>query len=178
VARRPVECVSYATVTGGGGPLERLRTITGNATFGLPTTAEWEFACRAGSSHALYDGTNDIVLSDITEGHKKLAWMGKVGEGENDGNGHRHTHPVGLKLPNAFGLYDTLGNVEEFTRDWHHTDPGAADVIDPELPVQESNNFHATCGGNYMRPAYRVRCCAQNGYEGGAACCGFRPYCR
>jgi formylglycine-generating enzyme required for sulfatase activity len=63
----------------------------------LPTDAEWEYAARAGSSGSRYGNLDEI------------AWY--------YGNSHFSTHPVGTKKPNAFGLYDMLGNVVE----WTHT---------------------------------------------------------
>ena len=65
----------------------------------LPTEAEWEFACRAATTTARYG-----VLDDI-------AWY--------NGNAGGTTHAVATKLPNALGLYDTLGNVLEFCQDWY-----------------------------------------------------------
>ncbi len=69
----------------------------------LPTAEEWEFVCRAGSTNdycKLEDGTEitDETLGDV-------AWY--------DENSNDHPHPVGLKKPNAFGIYDMLGNVSE-----------------------------------------------------------------
>ncbi|HNH08671.1 MAG TPA: formylglycine-generating enzyme family protein [Leptospiraceae bacterium] len=68
----------------------------------LPTEAEWEYAARA--------GTNTIWYGNLDE----IAWYDK-----NSGN---TTHPVGKKRPNAFGLYDMLGNVEEWVEDWFSED--------------------------------------------------------
>ena len=74
----------------------------------LPTEAEWEYACRAGTTSAYYTGdswTDDIGwYRDNTEGHKP--------------NDTQHPMPVGRKTPNPWGLYDMHGNVDEWCWDW------------------------------------------------------------
>jgi formylglycine-generating enzyme required for sulfatase activity len=86
---RPVEQVNWNMIQG-------FNTATG---LRLPTEAEWEFACRAGTTTALYGVLNDI------------AW-----HSDNSGD---TTHAVATKLPNALGLYDTIGNVWEWCQDLH-----------------------------------------------------------
>ena len=71
----------------------------------LPTEAEWEFACRAGTTASRYA----LPLDNI-------AWWGW---GQPGGNAGSSTHPVGQKLANALGLHDTLGNVWEWCQDWY-----------------------------------------------------------
>ncbi len=71
----------------------------------LPYEAEWEYACRAGSTTEYYWG--DTIDGDY------LWW--------DDNSGYR-THPVGNKLPNAWGLYDIIGNVAEWCMDWYDKD--------------------------------------------------------
>lgn len=89
-------------------------------TYKLPTEAQWEYACRAGSTGA-YAGLDpningpESVIRNYVNG---LAWY--------DLNSQGHTQPVGQKLPNAWGLFDMHGNVWEWCLDWHGAYPGGA----------------------------------------------------
>jgi formylglycine-generating enzyme required for sulfatase activity len=94
-ANRPVERVSWNTIQG-------FLSATG---FRLPTEAEWEYACRAGTQTPFYNASTD----DGTLG--TLAWYSP-----NSGN---QTRPVGGKLANALGFHDMLGNVWEWVNDWY-----------------------------------------------------------
>ena len=90
-----------------------------NRAFDLPTEAQWEYACRAGSGGATYDAQADL---------DELAWTsGNSAVVEGD-EAVCQTHPVGLKKPNAFGLYDMLGNVQEWVLDF--------------MPKRESSVFY------------------------------------
>jgi len=83
--------------------LGRMRTAWG-IEFDLPTEAQWEYACRAGCGDAAYAWGADVG---------EIAWYS-----DNSAIGDvRQTHVVGLKRPNAFGLYDMIGNVEEWVLD-------------------------------------------------------------
>ena len=70
----------------------------------LPSEAQWEFACRAGTTTRFYSGAEDRDLDDV-------AWYDKNSAGR--------THPVGEKKPNGFGLYDMHGNVFQWCEDWY-----------------------------------------------------------
>jgi formylglycine-generating enzyme required for sulfatase activity len=98
-AKNPVETVSWDDATEF---CVKLSSKTGR-TFRLPTEAEWEYACRAGSLSRFSFGDSDSDLGDY-------AWF--------SGNSGRTTHPVGQKEPSACGLYDMHGNVWEWCADW------------------------------------------------------------
>jgi len=114
----PVEQVSWNDVVGYANALSRNEglpecyigsTFAGLSCIGyrLPTEAEWEYAARGGTTDARYLADRDSV-----------AWSGA--------NAGGMTHPVSRKQPNAWGLYDMLGNVFEWTGDWFDAYSGAA----------------------------------------------------
>ena len=120
---RPVEQVSWNTIQG-------FCSATGMR---LPTEAEWEYACRAGTTTPFYNGSTD----DGTVG--TLAWYAP--------NSDNRTHAVGGKAPNAFGFRDMLGNVMEFVNDWAGDYPASA-VTDPTGPIFGASRV--TRGGSYL----------------------------
>ena len=76
----------------------------------LPTEAEWEYACRAGTTTRFSFGNDERELGDY-------AWYGAV-EGNGNARNELYAHQVGLKRPNPFGLHDMPGNVYEWCSDW------------------------------------------------------------
>lgn len=104
----------------------------------LPTEAEWEYACRAGTTGDYAGNLDDMGWYD-----------------ENSGG---QTHSVGLKKPNAWGLYDMHGNVWEWCWDWHGEDlPGGNDPVGPA-----SGSSRVIRGGGWHYNAYYCRTAYRN----------------
>jgi len=136
-----------STFSGGNLPVEGVswdEAVTCCAKIGgrLPTEAEWEYACRAGSATQFCcgDDLNDAQLGDY-------AWYGS--------NSDKTTHAVGQKKPNAFGLHDMHGNVYEWCSDWSAAYADAQAVN----PVGASSGQYRICrGGSWFSDARRCRC--------------------
>jgi sulfatase modifying factor 1 len=177
--RHPVETVSWLRVQ------EFLTRVNANAEgdrFDLPTEAQWEYACRADSDKALYptakgDGTIEILGERNAPALDPIAWYAgnsAVPEGIENGyevsgwkqrqfNHQRaSTQPVGLKLPNAWGLYDMLGNVWEWCLDRWGGYP-AGSVVDPERCGEREGDgvSRVSRGGCWHYRARRVRCASR-----------------
>ena len=132
--------------------LGRLNSRTGLSTFDLPTDAQWEYACRAGTDTTLYDGTESGYGGASAAGYERakvLAWMTDNSDG--------HPHEVGLKPANAWGLYDMLGNMREWCRDGNAAYANDDDVADPVL----SGSFMLR-GGSYHDGTYNCTSSARN----------------
>ncbi|HEU4886655.1 MAG TPA: formylglycine-generating enzyme family protein [Thermoanaerobaculia bacterium] len=121
--RLPVEQVSWNDAQEF---IRRLNAHHPGKRYRLPTEAEWEYACRAGTTESRY-GDIDAI-----------AWY--------DANSEQRTHPVGGKAPNRWGLYDMLGNVWELCADWKAPYP-AGPVTDPAGPP--SGYYRVSRGGGW-----------------------------
>jgi formylglycine-generating enzyme required for sulfatase activity len=133
----PVEQVSWNDVRKF---LDRLNQQTGREIFRLPTEAEWEYACRAGTT-ADYAGNLD-----------DMAWY--------DSNSGGKTHPVGTKQPNEWGLYDMHGNVYEWCADWYgetYYDECKKKGIVEDPAGPESGSFRVLRGGAWYSNAQGCR---------------------
>ena len=153
---RPVERVSYdmirGTSNGAKWPLSssvdsdsfmgRIRIRSG-LNIDIPTEAQWEYACRAGTTTAFYNGGD--------------AWDNQLGRcmgNSDDGKGGYSEHTtVGSYLPNAWGLYDMYGNVEEWCLD-RYSDNLTDDVVDPVGPT--SGAFRVERGGCWFTSSSNI----------------------
>ncbi len=115
----------------------------------LPTEAEWEYACRAGSREPYSFGSDTTLLGTY-------AWY--------DGNSEKRYHKVGQKKPNAFGLYDMHGNVAEWTMDAYREDTYANREGAPEKDpwvVPEQLYPRTVRGGSWQDKATALRSSAR-----------------
>ena len=145
----PVDQVSWEDVQEF---IANLNERTGENLYRLPTEAEWEYACRSGSSGTYSFGDDEKLLGEY-------AWF--------NNNSEQKTHPVGGKKPNAWGLYDMHGNVWEWCQDWHGDYPQGS-VTDPVgLSSGSRRVFRGGSwfyGAGYCRSAIRFRCAPSYGY--------------
>jgi formylglycine-generating enzyme required for sulfatase activity len=116
--------------------LGKLNVKTGEkgGKFVLPTEAQWEYACRAGSTTRYCFGDDEKQLSEY-------AWYV-----DNSGD---ETHPVGKKRPNAWGLFGMHGNVSEWCQDWYASDYYRKSPLnDPQGPTRGTDrvNRGGCCG--------------------------------
>jgi len=127
--------------------LGKLRERTGVTGFDLPTEAQWEYLCRAGTTSYYNDGVS--TNSTCTDVLNTIAWW--------SGNSSNNKQPVGGKLPNAWGLYDTIGNLTEWCLDWYGaTLTGGTDPVGP--PPGTDRVFR---GGAYLHAANAVHSAAR-----------------
>lgn len=157
----PVDCVTWFEAAEF---CRRLGEREGRS-YRLPTEAEWEFACRAGTAGRWYFGEDPGLLAEH-------AWTIEAGA---------DPHPVGEKAPNPLGLYDLYGNVYEWTADWYSdTAYGAEAVVDPTGPEESANRLGTgarvvrggSCMGRAGMNCLRTERCSSTARN------GWNPYAR
>ena len=141
----PANCMSWHHTQN---IVSKLNAAEGDSVYRLPTEAEWEYACRAGTTTMWFFGDDPSLFGEY-------AWYGKKASG--------YIEPVGQKLPNTWGLYDMYGNIREWCWDWYG--PYSAEPqVDPMGPTDPIEIRHTTCmfrqecytrivrGGSIMTP--------------------------
>ena len=181
-AARPLDWVVYRYFRGEGrmwprdghdidaaSQLNVFRTVLNLPTLDLPTEAEWEFACRAGTDTSRYNGTE--YPADVSD----IAWLGEA---------RTKPHAVGLLKPNAFGLYDMYGNVDEYCLDYYAEDATYAmvgsSVVAPKGPAQGTDRVIRGSGSWWSSAGDQARSAFRQGYtvSGPWMCVGYRLVCQ
>lgn len=125
--------------------------MTGDPGYRLPTEAEWEYACRAGTTTAYNSGETISLL-------QSAGWFG--GEKTSSSNSNQQPHPVGLKGSAGNGLFDMHGNVSEWCHDWYDSDfYRASPTLDPAGP--NSGNARVLRGGSWNSDPVNCRSAAR-----------------
>ena len=163
---RPVETVSWNDATNYCALLTQSDRLAGRIPFNwayrLPTEAEREYACRAGTTTAFHFGSAihggmanfysyyeyDAAIGDIYVA-SPIGYLGR-------------TTTVGSYAPNAFGLYDMHGNVWEWCQDWYGSYPSGS-VVDPTGPA--SGSYRQVRGGSLLYYGRGCRSAIRNGYD-------------
>ncbi len=144
---------------------EWLSRVTGRR-YRLPTEAEWEYACRGGTSGPyFFEGDprrfsrrnwRNRLFGPDTSGIDRFVWYAE--------NARGRTHPPYTKRPNPFGLFNMLGNVREFCLDWYAPDAystaGESLLVNPKGPT--TGTEHVVRGGSFASDAADVRCAARD----------------
>jgi outer membrane protein assembly factor BamB len=129
----------------------------------LPTEAQWEYAARGGTNAPRYGELEEIAWYGDNAGRERIDTQKIAQEQRGDfnvilGKNGNQPHRVGTKKPNAFGLYDLLGNVWEWTADWHDNYPAGA-VTDPAGPAEGEKRLLR--GGSWTFFASQIRASAR-----------------
>ena len=161
----PTNDTEGLTPVGSHGLVMRMRNLTGLA-FNLPTEAQWEYACRAGSNgrYPWGDSSSAAVAA-------KYALV-------NFGTAEPRPQEVGMLEPNAWGLYDMIGNVGEMTLTYHVDGYwSATDYVDPRGPAKTATSSYVSRGYGYSGWWTATTCFGRGPTDGASVAMGFRLCC-
>lgn len=159
IIEKPRAPATYLSWDDGQDFIKKLNELKDLKNYRLPTEAEWEYTCRAGTITPWSFGVQDSLIVDYAWSHNNT-WPFEP-----------WCHEVGLKLPNPWGLYDMHGNAWEWVQDWYGDYETAGGFIDPQ--GNPTGKFRVTRGGVFIAPAKAQRSASRDaGYpwyrEGGA----------
>jgi formylglycine-generating enzyme required for sulfatase activity len=172
--QRPADTVAYDDIRGrrrgAAWPRTRevdLRSFMGTLRcrtglpFDLPTEAEWEYACRAGTTSALNNGKEVTAIDAHCIALDAVGWFRYNASKAVWSPPHAiqtGTQPVGMKEPNRWGLYDMHGNVAEWCRDWYAISLGESPHVDPRGPARgKGDSLRVVRGGGWDAAAKDCR---------------------
>jgi formylglycine-generating enzyme required for sulfatase activity len=143
--------------------LERLNSMDPDHGYRLPSESEWEYACRSGSDDPWFWG-DDSSGTEVD----LYCWF--------DGNSGGETHPVSEKLPSAWGLYDTAGNVLEWCDDYYHGDLTSTPADGTPCRVAGDDSTFVVRGGSARNSPSGCRSASRSSYprDGTSPGIGFR----
>jgi formylglycine-generating enzyme required for sulfatase activity len=159
----PVEQVSWDDIAGPGGFIEKMNQ-RGEGTYRLPTEAEWEYAARAGSATAFYNGGITYTYEYPVDPNLDLIgwYLGNSTVSYTPNYSGQGTHPAAQKQANAWGLYDMSGNVYELCQDWSGTYPTGS-VTNPTGPP--TGSYRVRRGASWNRYAHHCRLANREGAD-------------
>ena len=133
--------------------VQRLNQLEGDTRYRLPSEAEWEYACRAGSRTAVPTGNLRGPGTGPDPALNSVAWY-KINAGQ-------RPHQVATKSANKFGLFDMNGNVWEWNQDWWHYFQKFADQVDTDPTGPQKGRSKVVRGGSWFAPSSYQRCAAR-----------------
>jgi formylglycine-generating enzyme required for sulfatase activity len=158
----PIESITWDEVQIFIKKLNEKEGLIAEKGYRLPTESEWEYACRSGNSTIFYFGDDPGLAGEF-------AWCEK--------NSESKTHPVGLKKPNSWGLFDMVGNVWEWCQDWYSEYPPTESKtitrkvrrggswMDSESSLRSSERGSDRSNFQYSDLGFRLVCSSENPFE-------------
>jgi formylglycine-generating enzyme required for sulfatase activity len=152
-SRNPVENVNWADTQAFLAKLNEKGILPAGCLCRLPTEAQWEYACRAGTATKYYTGNS---IADLNA----AGWYGPSRVLLKGGNSGNRPHAVGQKRADRFGLYDMIGNVWEWCADWYGPYQAGAGV-DPKGPASGTQRVRR--GGAFPNPGEMISSACRGG---------------